>query len=173
MSTRTEVLLWAQRVLARKGSPAHVLLDLKQGATAEEAQEAFHGLARTAHPDLHRQALSAEDLETVTSAYALAAGAYQTLRTQVMTTQRMKPLKPSDLPSGANAEPAAPVSNLSAAQSMTPKALVYYRKAELALRRGDVKSALLQVKMAIASDPASTFLRTVMAEIELEAKKGP
>ncbi len=56
-------------------------------------------------------------------------------------------------------------------QQMNSRALVYYRKAEIALRRGDLKGALLQIKMAIASDPSSAFLRTALAEVETELRK--
>ena len=54
---------------------------------------------------------------------------------------------------------------------MSPKALVYYRKAELCLKRGDLKGASLQIKLAIAADPASGFLRSALAEVELEVRK--
>ncbi|MGE3762508.1 MAG: hypothetical protein AB7L94_09655, partial [Kofleriaceae bacterium] len=54
---------------------------------------------------------------------------------------------------------------------MNSKALIYYRKAEMCLRQGDLKTALLNMKMAIAGDPQSTFLRTALAEIESELAK--
>ena len=202
MSTRTEVLLWAQRVIARKGQPAHVILEVPETCGPDDAQKAFHNIARTAHPDLHRKALTPDELETLTSAYATVAGAYQTLRNQVQSTQRMKPLKPDEVlrqgaatpvrgspavpsasstPRGSTTAPppssvpitpsgAAPSAN--ASQSMSSKALIYYRKAELALKRGDLKGALLQIKLAIATDPHSGFLRTALAEVELEVRKG-
>ena len=67
MSVRSEVLLWAQRIIARgSGTPAHVLLDVKSDASFEEAQDAFHKIARTGHPDLHRASLTPEELELVT-----------------------------------------------------------------------------------------------------------
>ena len=62
---------------------------------------------------------------------------------------------------------------LPAAQAMSSKALVYYRKAELCLRRGDLPQAVLQLKMAIASDPQSAFLRSAMAEVDAEVRKKP
>lgn len=215
MSTRSDVLLWAQRTVARRTSPAHEILDVPATATPEQAQEAFHKIARSAHPDLHRKGLTPEELEMVTSAYAISAGAYQTLRTQTMQTARLKPLKPEDLaavnapipgrsnqtpPAGAPtvartvtptrptpqpaarpaqgpsasvpATPAGPAPAANATQSMSSKALVYYRKAELSLKRGDLKGAVLQLKLAIAADPASGFLRTALAEVELEVRKG-
>ena len=73
MSVRTDVLLWAQRVIARKGAPAHQILEIAADAGLAAAQEAFHKIARLAHPDLHRAVFTADELELVTTAYARAA----------------------------------------------------------------------------------------------------
>ncbi len=217
MSTRSEVLLWAQRVVARRGQPAHVLLELPADAGAEEAQAAFHKIARTSHPDLHRNGLTPEELELVTSAYASVAGAYQELRTRTMQTARMRPIgRPDETPvvAGAPGRPApatppggspiarqtrptatppggAPTARPAAATpppsagvalnpaggkaetAMSSKALLYYRKAELALKRGDLKGAILQLKLACATDPTSQFLRSALAEVETEVRKTP
>src|SRR5690348_1298763 len=160
--------MWAQRVAARKkGTPAHVVLELRPDATLEAAQEAFHKIARNAHPDLHRNSLTPEELEMVTHAYAKVAGAYQTFRSQAMQTQRMRPMNEAEAvasaPARGNATPARGVTAPAApppsdpgpgvatagnaTSQMSPRALVYYRKAELALRRGDLKGATLQLKM--------------------------
>jgi Tfp pilus assembly protein PilF len=56
---------------------------------------------------------------------------------------------------------------------MSSRALLHYRKAELCLRRGDLRDAVLQLKMAIAADPQSTLLRTALAEVEVEVGKKP
>ena len=94
MSVRSEVLLWAQRIIARgSGTPAHVLLDVKSDASFEEAQDAFHEIARTGHPDLHRASLTPEELELVTTAYSRVAAAYHDFRAKHSQTTRMRPLK--------------------------------------------------------------------------------
>jgi hypothetical protein len=173
VSSRADVLLWAQRVTAKRAAAAHDLLEVRPGASVEDAQEAFHRIARIAHPDLHRNHLSAEDLELVTRAYALVAGAYQTLRSQVTTTQRSH--KPDDDPDSSSVvpvTPGGPAPQLGAAATMSSRALVYYRKAELALKRGDLKGAILQLKLAIAADPQSGFLRSALAEVDAEVRKG-
>ena len=181
-STAASIMMWAQRVCAKRGRPAHELLEIKLGATIDEATQAFHKIARIAHPDLHRNALQPDELEMLTMAYAIIAGAYQTFRSQNMQTTQMKPIKdPASGPTKAPAAAPAPVTPVTpvgsppgnAATSMSSKALVYYRKAESALKRGDLKSAVLQLKLAIATDPQSAFLRTALAEIEAEvAKRG-
>lgn len=217
MSVRSDVLLWAQRVVARgKDTPSHVLLDVGSDVSVEDAQAAFHKIARTSHPDLHRASLTPEELELVTTAYARVAGAYQDFRSKRMATTRMRPLKddpppprktPSSdripavrpqaktpegtppmtrppsvtsegRPQGKTPEGTPPIPRSAtlpgvgaAGGPMNSKALIYYRKAEMCLRQGDLKTAVLNMKMAIAGDPQSTFLRTALAEIESELAK--
>ncbi|MFN0246788.1 MAG: hypothetical protein ACKV2T_07750 [Kofleriaceae bacterium] len=213
MSIRTDVLLWAQRVVARgANTPAHVLLDVKSDASIEVAQDAFHKIARTSHPDLHRASLNAEELELVTTAYSRVAAAYHELRSR--SAQTARPLKddpppprssssdkfpamrPQEKPpegtppvarSGTTPNKMKPIQRTPTMQGtgvggssqsvpgapgpMNSRGLIYYRKAELCLRQGDLKTAVLNMKMAIAGDPQSTFLRTALAEIEAELSK--
>lgn len=183
MSVRTDVLLWAQRVVARKAAAPYMILEIAAGAGVDVAQEAFHKIARLAHPDLHRTVLTPDELELVTTAYARAAAAYQAIRTQRTpnprggeTTEQRPAAGPMTIPipSSPISGKAVPVQDappVNLAQAMTSKALLYYRKAELALRRGDLTGALLQLKMAIASDPQSQLLRSALAEVEAEVKK--
>lgn len=183
MSARADVLLWAQRVLGRKGATACQILDIPPGSGPDVAQEAFHKIARMAHPDLHRRTLPPDELELVTTAYARAAAAYQELRGHRVSTTRMKPIRdaihPSPTVPATTVIPTSPPSNkavsadepASPMQMMNSKALIYYRKAELALRRGELTTGVLQLKMAIASDPQSAFLRTALAEVEAELSK--
>jgi len=184
MTARTDVLLWAQRVVARKAAAPYMILEIAAGSGVDVAQEAFHKIARMAHPDLHRTTLSADELELVTTAYARAAAAYQAIRTARAPTSRL-PVVTEQEPASSTQTipiPGAPMSGkavpvpdggrtINPAQAMAGKALVYYRKAELCLRRGDLTGAMLQLKMAIASDPQSTFLRSALAEVQAEVKK--
>jgi len=184
MSARADVLLWAQRVIARQGATPHQILDIAPGSGPEAVQDAFHRIARMAHPDLHRRTLLPDELELVTTAYARAAAAYQELRGSRSTT-RLRPIRgdpptpavpttaviptspPAHKADAVPDEPAAP------APRMSSKALVHYRRAELALRRGDLTGAVLQLKMAIATDPQSAFLRSALTEVEAEVTKKP
>jgi hypothetical protein len=195
MSVRSDVLLWAQRVIARQAAPAHQILEIAAGSGLPAAQEAFHKIARMAHPDLHRTGLTPDELELVTTAYGRAAAAYQEIRSEQQLAARMRPIRglgsdPALVPPTtpvptspplprAAAQPAhPPVSHpdhrpANPAHAMTSRALLYYRKAELGLRRGDLTGAVLQLKMAIASDPQSQFLRSALAEVEAEVGKKP
>lgn len=158
--------MWAHRVLAKKGLPPHQVLEIAPDAGADDAQEAFHKVARFAHPDLHRGSLTAAELETVTTAYARTAAAYHEYKAH-HTTTRLRPLRtdPPPVSSGAM-EPGRGVT-----AAMSSKALVHYRKAEASLRRGDLTGAVLQLKMAIAADPQAIVLRTALAEVQAEVGK--
>ncbi|MBA3392561.1 MAG: hypothetical protein H0T89_07955 [Deltaproteobacteria bacterium] len=177
MSVRSDVLLWAQRIVGKKDAPPHTVLEIPQGSTMEDAQAAFHKLARIAHPDLHRTTLDEAELELVTLAYSRAAAAYQDFRSQRMQTTRIRPIgKDMIIPGARNmtADDAPPPGQAApGASSMSSKALIHYRKAELSLRRGDLRAALLSLKMAIAADPQSAVLRSALAEVEGELAKNP
>jgi hypothetical protein len=192
MSTRSEVLLWAKRICAKRSAEPHVMLEISADASLEVAQTAFHGIARTAHPDLHRTTCTPDELELVTTAFALVAASYQQFRAQRLTTTKMAAIPSSMLPPRTKtkqpglpgvqpipaAADAAPVLVPEAApavgaptQQMSARAVVHYRKAELSLRRGDVPAGILHMKMAIAADPASKFLRQALAQVEAELAK--
>ena len=180
MSLRLDVLLWAQRIVGRRGVPAHQLLEIAADASIDDAQDAFHKIARMAHPDLHRGSLTIEELGLVTTAYARVAAAYQEIRSLRQPGGRSRPLR-TDPPPPMGRAPSEPGSEpprtgapaAAAAQAMSSKALVYYRKAELCLRRGELRGAVLQLKMAIAADPQSAMLRAALTEVEAEVGKKP
>jgi len=171
VSSRSEVLLWAQRIVAMKKTvQPYQFLGIKDGVGLDLAQEAFHKIARMAHPDLHRNGLDADELELVTRAYSLVANAYQLYRSHIMATDRTKPVEKNE-DGTVPASPSGTVAATGVAGAMSSRALVYYRKAELCLKRGDLRGAALQLKMAIGTDPASTFLRTALHEVETEVRK--
>jgi hypothetical protein len=93
-------------------------------------------------------------------------------------SQRTPPVTRPPLPpataaggTGTSAAVAAGAPRPGATAAMSSRALLYYRKAELCLRRGDLRDAVLQLKLAIASDPQSVFLRSALAEVEAEVGK--
>jgi len=170
LNARMDVMMWAQRINGNKKLAPHKLLEIPANADMETAQAAFHKIAKMAHPDLHRNGLTAEELELVTSAYAAVANAYQAYRNRAMATTRMKPIDKTPgahVPAPATPSGAAPI-QAGPHSAMSSRALVYYRKAELCLKRGDMRGAILQLKMAIGTDPGSKFLRAALIEVETE-----
>ncbi|HEY4239439.1 MAG TPA: hypothetical protein VGM88_06470 [Kofleriaceae bacterium] len=170
MSTRTtDALLWAQRTILRpRDTAACVVIGVAPDASFDDIQAAFHGIAKMAHPDLHRTTMDEEELELITTAYARAAAAYAELRLTRAGTMRMPTLSDQSTQPIATQPDVPPPAG---APQMNSRALVYYRKAELCLRRGELKGAVLQLKLAIAADPTSAVLRTALSEVETELRR--
>ncbi|MBX3155213.1 MAG: hypothetical protein KF773_04375 [Deltaproteobacteria bacterium] len=175
--TQDELIEWATRIVHRADPQPHQLLEIKAESGLDDAQAAFHKVARQAHPDLHRNSLSAEQLELVTSAYAKVAGAYQDFR-QLALAPRPKVIEVKGAYGTRNVPPPPPVEEPEAAPQaggpvgqMNSKAMLHYRKAEMSLRRGELKTAVLQLKMASAADPQSKFVRIALAEVMAELAK--
>jgi DnaJ domain len=218
----SDALTWARRWARREDATDYELLEVSRGASLEDVRQAYHRLARLAHPDLHRTTLSAAQLEEVTVAFARVGNAYATLsaRLRKAAARPMTPpspprptppaAPPSPAPTPATtpattrpaptraaaptvpaaasrvsrpalafaATPAAPTPPAPAQQdapaatlpigpanAMSPRALVHYRRAELSLRRGATAEALLHLRLAVATDPHSSFLRRALAEL--------
>lgn len=180
MNKDVQVLAWAQRI-TKKGShlgPTH-LLEVREQATLDEAQAAFHKIARVAHPDMHRTTMTVDELDILTSAYSRVSAAYQEFKARRLGGRPSNPgmdakTPPPQLRGVSHLVPAASPQAKPSVKTpqMAPKAMVYYRKAESALRQGDLKAALLQLKMAIAADPQSQVLRQALSEVESEIKRG-
>ena len=84
-----------------------------------------------------------------------------------------QPGEPASIPGGTTPPPTAappapapaPAAPIDPTRAMNARALVLYRRAEGALRTGDRTTAILNIKMAIAADPASQLLRGALAEL--------
>jgi DnaJ domain len=187
-----DVLTWARRWARRPAAIEHELLEVSKLATLEGVRAAYHKLARFAHPDLHRTALSVEQLEEVTIAFARVSNAYAVISTRLRrsgqrpsiaapiaaqpanaTEKQPEPARPASATAVANPGPTSPSKRPEGAPSlpigpsnaMSPKALVHYRRAELSLRRGDLAEAMLHLRLAVVTDPQSAFLRKALADI--------
>jgi hypothetical protein len=156
-------------------------LDLTPAAAAADVQPAFHAVARTRHPDLFRNRLSAAELDRLVRVYARIAAAYAelrdparfeevaaSLRPQVARTRTAQPPQVARTPT--DRQPPQ-VGRTATDRQMNARALTCYRRAEGALRVGDLATALLQLRMAVAADPSSRLLRAALQEVTELARK--
>lgn len=233
----SEVLVWARRWAKRPNAAEHELLEVTNAATLAIVRAAYHKLARFAHPDLHRAAVTAAELEEITETFARVSNAYSILTARLRkegaatgaesaagaasatkaTTPPPAGAAPSPSPSpprssrpsrptGGTAPPVppgpaapratatgteppgesaaaspptqgagkaaagtagrVPVSTTGPATGLSSKAMLHYRRAELCLRRGELIEAKLHLRLALASDPQSAFLRKALDDLE-------
>jgi DnaJ-class molecular chaperone len=150
-----ELAAYLERVEPKLGELNHFeLLEVPLDAADAAIQKAFHALAARLHPDRHRVKLSAADLERVVIVYGRVAEAYRVLREPATRLAYRQTLAVGEAPGGAAASLETP--------KMGPRAQRFFSRAQAALRTGDTKSALLNLKLALAAEPANGFLRVAL-----------
>jgi curved DNA-binding protein CbpA len=162
------------------------LLDTTPAATARQIQEAFHARAAQLHPDLYRlmEPLTAADRERLQTIYGRMAQAYVTLRDPAEREayeRRIGSVAPAAAPPAAEAAPSTATATTTAtapappatgpAPALAGKALTHFRRAQTALRAGDIPAAVLNLKLALASQPDSAFLRDALREAQAVLKR--
>ena len=92
-------------------------------------------------------------------------------RTTVPTDPPSLTPPPMSVEQPAGAPAAAPRPRPVTGTTLNARALGFYRRAEAALRVGDVAGALLNLRMALAAEPTSQFLKDAIAEAQRQLKK--
>jgi len=185
VSAAAAVMSWVMHVEANARAAPHELLGVPPTATPEAVQAAFYAVAKQSHPDRFRNLLTPPQLERLTRAYSRIADAYATLGGRVrrnaatatsIGAQGSSPgvaSAPGAMPVFRAVKPATippPTSNNSGQTQMNAKALPYFRRAESAFATNDLTNARLQLRLAIAADPSSAYLRRVLAELDSPPK---
>ena len=87
------------------------------------------------------------------------------------------PMRVEDLPGAPTAPGAAPPPGTPRPRTPSPsvmlnaRALAFYRRAEAALRVNDIAGALLNLRMALAAEPTSQYLKDEIAAAQKKLKK--
>jgi hypothetical protein len=74
-------------------------------------------------------------------------------------------------PTGTTPPPAPRPRTSTTNATLGARSLGFYRRAEASLRVGDVAGALLNLRMALAAEPTSQFLKDAIAEAQQKLKK--
>jgi curved DNA-binding protein CbpA len=162
------------------------LLELSPTDDLDKIQDAYHAIAGTRHPDLFRGKLDDVQTESLMRVFGRVSNAYALLRDpeerrkfggRRVTAERAAATPPGGTPAKAIPAGSTPPTGSPATGTPTglrrinPKALSYARRAEGALATGDIASAILHLRMAIASDPGAKELRDLLADTEAKLKK--
>jgi curved DNA-binding protein CbpA len=70
------------------------------------------------------------------------------------------------MPTDAPAQAAHPAGAAPAGPTLGARALGFYRRAQAALRLGDVAGAVLNLRMAVSAEPTSAYLRQALADAQ-------
>ncbi len=160
--TKEELLAYLRRVEPRLARMSHFdLLDIDHTASEVELQHAYHQMAARLHPDMYRLVLAPADLERLSIVYGRIADAYLVLRDPLQRDRYLVEQSRS-----YDAEREGDVDPTAAAALLSPRAKQHYRRAQAALRAGEVASAILSLRMALSHNPHSALLREILLAAE-------
>lgn len=162
-----QLIAFLARVEPLLDSMSHYeLLDIAEGTDSKGVREAFHRMASQLHPDLYRLHITAEDHERLIRVYARVAEAYLVLRDpetreQYMAANTDRALG-ADGKSDETDEHSSPGARAALDSALPPRARRAYRRALALLQTGNYASAVLELRMAMASAPHSMLLREAL-----------
>ncbi len=112
--------------------------------------------ARSGSPSTPVQAVGSSRMPVVQFSSGRSAGVLGSTTAPATSA----PTPPAPAPTASSAASDGPATSLSS------KAMMHYRRAELCLRRGEIVEAKLHLKLAMVTDPQSTFLRKAFEDLE-------
>jgi hypothetical protein len=170
----SQVTAWI-RMLGPKisGLGPFELLEISPTDDMNLIRDAYHRIAGTRHPDLFRGKLPDVEAEDLMRVFARVTEAYARLRDPAERAKLVpqKKKSPTPPPGAMKPVPGANAATPTGLRKIAPKALSHARRAQAMLDQGDVASAVLHLRMAVAADPTAKELRELLAETESKLRK--
>lgn len=149
----------------------YTLLGLDDRASVDQVRKAFHAFALKFHPDRHASAVP-EKRERAAAIYRRGAEAYRVLLDAELRRHYDTQLANGKLrfdpelagPRQRKQTPSVPLS------VNNPLARPFMTKADQALRAGDLKTARLNLQIALRHEPESALLIAKLAAVEEQLK---
>jgi DnaJ-class molecular chaperone len=140
----------------------YAVLGVPRSANAEAVRDAFHAFARRYHPDRWMQHTEAEREEAART-YRQGAEAYRVL---------MDPAARADydatLPGAPKAKAGRSPESAASSSAMAlrnPRARPFVQQAQAAIRAGDLRTAKLNLTLALNADPGNPAIEALFREI--------
>ena len=142
------------------------LLSLQQDATGRDIKGAYYRIAARLHPDLYGSTLDDDFKTKLTAVYSRVVEAYK-----VLTDGRRRKLYDLQLGKGkvrltADAEAQARKRTRPEDTIKNPGAKKFYKLGMEALRTGDGKTAVTNLKLALSLAPSNAVIKEALARAE-------
>ncbi len=151
----------------------YTLLGLEPDASTDHVRTKFHEFALKFHPDRHAEADDSKRLRAAqiyrrgTEAYRVLCDPQRRREYDQQLSQGRLRYDPGDkAPSGAMTAGARGTAGAAAIGAQTAKARPFFAKAQQALRSGDLKTARLNMRIALSHEPNNEHLKAMLKDIE-------
>src|SRR6266545_1142201 len=138
------------------------VLGMSSAAGEQEIRDAYYKLAARLHPDIHGDGLDPNFRRKLTTVFSRVVEAYRVLSDPGRRREY-------DATLAAGAMRMAPGTKLKPRQEehvVDPHARRFYHLAQQALDSGDVRSAVMNLRIALSAEPDSPILREALARAE-------
>ena len=149
----------------------YTLLGVDDLANADQIRAAFHTFALKFHPDRHAAAAE-EKRERASVIYRRGAEAYRVLQDSALRRQYDAQLATGKMRFDPEAamKPQRATTGSGAHSVKSALARPFAAKAEQALRSGDLKTARLNLQLALRHEPDNASLEAKLADVEAQLK---
>lgn len=139
------------------------LLGVSSAATETEIREAYYKLAQHLHPDIHGVDIPEPFRLKLTAVFSRVVEAYKALSDGPRREAYDRGLARGSLrlKMGVEIQNDRPEARIT-----DPGALKFYRLARAAREGGDLKSALMNLRLALSVEPDNTVLQSELADLE-------
>jgi curved DNA-binding protein CbpA len=144
------------------------VLGMSSAASEPEIRDAYYKLAARLHPDVHGDALDPDFRQRLTTVFSRVVEAYRVLADPVRRHEYDETLARGDL----RMAPGAKVKARSDDGPVDAHARKFYQLARHAMDSGDPRSAIMNLRIALSTEPDSPILRDALARAEGMIKGG-
>ncbi|MCA9608824.1 MAG: DnaJ domain-containing protein [Myxococcales bacterium] len=146
----------------------YTLLQVDEAATVDAIREAFHAFALKYHPDRFADAPDAKR-ERAAQIYRRGAEGYRVLLSPEMRAKYDRAMKEGKLRLTSEDERQEELAKRTQTGGMgvrSARARPFAAKAQMAMKKGDYKTAKLNLKLALTHEPGNALLEARLAECE-------
>ncbi|MCB9596285.1 MAG: DnaJ domain-containing protein [Sandaracinaceae bacterium] len=151
----------------------YTLLRVEETASADAIREAFHAFALKYHPDRFAGAPDAKR-ERAAQIFRRGAEGYRILLDPPMRAKYDKAMHGGKMRLTAEDERTEELAKRSQSGGLgvrSAKARPFVTKASMAMKKGDLKTAKLNLKLALTHEPGNSLLEARLAEVERQLQK--
>lgn len=138
------------------------VLGMSSAATEQEIRDAYYKLAARLHPDVHGEGLDAGFRQRLTTVFSRVVEAYRVLSDAARRSEYDKTLAAG----GMRMAPGAKVKTRTEERLTDGHARKFYQLAQQAMDSGDARAAVMNLRIALSTDPDNPILRAALARAE-------
>lgn len=144
------------------------VLGMSSAASEQEIRDAYYKLAARLHPDIHGEGLDEVFRQRLTTVFSRVVEAYRVLSDPLRRREYDKSLAAGSMrmASGAKIKPRVEEGLADA------HAQKFYLLARQALDSGDARAAVMNLRIAMSTEPESPILRAALARAEAMLQGG-